>query len=123
MTPQPKHPIIPMKVSLPLLRDPTDGDRLLDDLHPYVDSNNLGVGIGVNGYSNANQDNGVILHIEYYEGKLMLRVWADINQEDPTHVIPLGLAHMTKRKQAEPPPPPEPVAEQPELPNNDAEEK
>jgi hypothetical protein len=33
---------------------------------------------------------GPIIYLEHTnDGKLILRVWADINQEDPTHVIDL----------------------------------
>lgn len=35
-------------------------------------------------------------YAEYYEGRLVLRVWADINQEDPTHRIDLSGARLEK---------------------------
>lgn len=38
------------------------------------------------------------LYVELYQGKLMLYVWADINNEEPTHVIDLEGARESKRK-------------------------
>lgn len=41
---------------------------------------------------------GEVIHLEYRDGKPMLHVWADINQEDPTHSIDLSGAHESNRK-------------------------
>lgn len=41
---------------------------------------------------------GPVFTLERYEGKLQLLVWADINQEDPTHVIDLEGARESLRK-------------------------
>ena len=51
------------------------------------------------GYSDCNSqdDTGIPLVIENINGVLTLRVFADINQEDPTHVIPLNLAKNKNR--------------------------
>ena len=35
--------------------------------------------------------------IEYYKGDVRVIVWADINQEDPTHVISLASAKESNR--------------------------
>lgn len=40
---------------------------------------------------------GEIAIIELYQGKLRLLVWADINREDPTHVIDLSGALESNR--------------------------
>lgn len=47
--------------------------------------------IGFRGYGEktATTGYGRPIHIEHYDGKLTLRVWGDINSEDPTHVIDL----------------------------------
>ena len=37
------------------------------------------------------------IYLEYYEGKWWLRVWADINQEDPTHSIDMSGALESRR--------------------------
>ena len=36
------------------------------------------------------EGHGTPVFIELYKGELRVIVWADINQEDPTHIIPLG---------------------------------
>ena len=41
---------------------------------------------------------GTPVFIELYRGELRVIVWADINEEDPTHVIPLGGAREDRRK-------------------------
>lgn len=42
------------------------------------------------------------IYLEYYEGKWWLRVWADINQEDPTHSIDMsGALHSARREKDE----------------------
>jgi hypothetical protein len=55
------------------------------------------VNIKLNGFSTASSEGSEIIALELYEGKPMLRVWADINQEDPTHNIDLSGALETKR--------------------------
>ena len=38
------------------------------------------------------------IYLEYYEGKWWLRIWADINREDPTHSIDMsGALHSARR--------------------------
>lgn len=37
--------------------------------------------------------------IELYKGVLRVIVWADINQEDPTHIIELGDARESERRE------------------------
>jgi hypothetical protein len=51
----------------------------------------LGIGIHADGYGvkTMHPGYGAIAFLEKYEGKLRLLVWADINQEDPTHTIEL----------------------------------
>lgn len=39
------------------------------------------------------------MYLEYVDGKPVLRVWADINSEEPTHVIDLSGAHISRRHQ------------------------
>lgn len=40
---------------------------------------------------------GTPIILEVYEGELRVVIWSDINQEDPTHIIPLGNARESKR--------------------------
>lgn len=37
------------------------------------------------------------IYLEFYEGKWQLLVWADINEEDPTHRIDMSGAFETNR--------------------------
>jgi hypothetical protein len=41
---------------------------------------------------------GFPIMLEYYNKSIRLVVWADINQEDPTHIIPLENALESNRK-------------------------
>jgi hypothetical protein len=45
---------------------------------------------------------GSVMHLELYDGKPMLRVWADINNEEPTHVIDLSGAAETLLRDSKP---------------------
>lgn len=40
---------------------------------------------------------GFPICLEYYEKSLRLVVWSDINQEDPTHIIPLENSLVSNR--------------------------
>lgn len=44
------------------------------------------------------EGHGPPVFIELYKGELRVLVWADINREDPTHVIPLGGARVNRRQ-------------------------
>lgn len=41
---------------------------------------------------------GFPICLEYYEGSIRLIVWSDINQEDPTHIIPMDNSFTSNRK-------------------------
>lgn len=58
------------------------------------------ISIGIEGYDDYYSENscGTPIYLELYEGKLVLRVWADINSQDPTHVIDLEQAKESNRK-------------------------
>lgn len=60
---------------------------------------NLGLALSFEGYGDccSCDDSGAPIYIEKYEGKLMQRVYADINSEDPTHNIDLENAALSKR--------------------------
>lgn len=44
------------------------------------------------------QHNGAPIWLEHHDGKFLLYVWADINQEDPTHSIDMSGALESKRE-------------------------
>lgn len=71
-------------------------DVVLEDQYEQGDStkgsliiNDTGISIRLNGYSDCstNDDHGVPVYIEKYNGSVRLIVFADINREEPTHVI------------------------------------
>jgi hypothetical protein len=101
LDPADRHIITPysLDASTPFtLRDdsmPKEGDVI----GSMDNSLNLGISLHFDGYSDhCSQDsNGTPIYIEKYEGKLRVIVYADINQEDPTHVICLEGANINKR--------------------------
>lgn len=59
-----------------------------------------GIAISLAGYSTKTSIEGfddAIVFLELYDGKPRLLVWADINSEDPTHIIDLSGAHESCR--------------------------
>jgi hypothetical protein len=70
------------------------------DINGFIDNkNNLGIALHFDGYSDccSTDDNGTPVYIEKYDGDLRVIVYADINHEDPTHVISLQGARNEKR--------------------------
>ena len=62
-----------------------------------VEKGSDGLWIGVSGYSNATDEEGEIILLDWFEDKLSLKVWADINNDDRTHDIPLSGALNSER--------------------------
>jgi hypothetical protein len=79
------------------LTDSGDGD---DTLAVTVEANKNGIEIKPEGYGDLGTIDGYgcPVFLEWANGKLMLHVWADINQEDPTHSIDLTGAKESLRK-------------------------
>lgn len=71
--------------------NPADPDSYSDPIPFIVEFSGNAIAIGFQGYGEATAKTGYgrPIHIEHYDGKLTLRVWGDINSEDPTHVIDL----------------------------------
>jgi hypothetical protein len=64
------------------------------------DDNSPGIGIWIDGCSTKTADNeepDAVAYLEIQDGKPMLYVYADINQEDPTHAIDLSGARTNRR--------------------------
>lgn len=59
--------------------------------------------VGAAGYGDHDSidGDGSPIFLEVHEGRLRLLVWADINQEDPTHVIDLEGARESARKEGQ----------------------
>lgn len=47
---------------------------------------------------NSPDGEGFPIMLEYYDKSIRLVVWSDINQEDPTHIIPLENALESNRR-------------------------
>jgi hypothetical protein len=71
--------------------NPADPDSYNDSIPYIVECSGNAIAVGFQGYGEATAKAGYgrPIHIEHYDGKLTLRVWGDINSEDPTHVIDL----------------------------------
>jgi len=54
----------------------------------------------VEGMSTLSEEQGAPIYLEYYEGKWWMRIWADINSQDPTHSIDMSGA-LDKARDAE----------------------
>ncbi len=70
---------------------------------PYTDETQCDdfLEIEIKGLSTlAEHDDGRIILVEFYEDRWWLRVWADIHQEDPTHIIDLSRAQLELRNDA-----------------------
>ena len=69
------------------LRDPDGGS-----VNGTVVLDSYSLVIKIDGYGDFGSADGYgePIYLEHYDGKLVLRVWADINQEDPTHTIDLS---------------------------------
>jgi hypothetical protein len=74
--------------------------ELFADGPKYSIDTDQGIEIGFDGYNGKDGGNGII-HIEHYKGEIILRVWADINDEEPTHKISLEGARESNRKDIE----------------------
>lgn len=57
------------------------------------------IGLSADGYGvyGASEGDGTPVLIELHEGELRVIVFADINREEPTHIIPLGGAREAQR--------------------------
>lgn len=66
------------------------------------EGDNAGLLIRPDGYGCCNCDDGTTgpVYLEVHEGRLRLIVWADINDEEPTHIIDLEGAREERRNQA-----------------------
>ncbi len=66
-----------------------------------VEINGGGIAIRFDGYSTActQDDIGEPIWVELYDGKLRTLLWADINKEDPTHIIELDAARNIARRE------------------------
>lgn len=83
------------------LKDVSGGSRFI---HVGIrgEGNGGGLVICPQGYGCCNCEDGTTgpVYLEVHEGRLRLIVWADINDEEPTHIIDLEGAKEEQRNQA-----------------------
>lgn len=84
----------------------TDGHSDVNDPTPvkisvHAEVNGFGLALRVEGCGMKTMETGFnqVVIIEKYGGDIRVLVWADINQEDPTHIISMEGARESKRKQ------------------------
>lgn len=80
----------------------------LKDAHPdhsgtlpiclSVSPNGMSLYAEGHGDCGSSEGHGTPIFIELYKGELRVLVWADINKEDPTHVVPLNGARNDRRQ-------------------------
>ena len=75
-------------------------DQFGVDQRITVTASTNGLYIEPQGYGDfsSNDCMGVPIALDFDEDELRLLVWADINQENPTHIIPLAGAKESARK-------------------------
>jgi len=68
-----------------------DVDRDFDAQEVDIEVTSNGIAIHPEGTGTKTETGGSPIWIEMKNGKLRVVVWGDINQEDPTHIIPIDL--------------------------------
>lgn len=78
-----------------------DNKRDQENLYCEVDVSNNAILIGFEGYGDctSSDEHGRPVVIEIRNGVPFLLVWADINDESPTHIIDMAGAALSKRKE------------------------
>lgn len=74
-------------------------ERIFEQLQILIASSPSGINICPKGYGDFDSQTGFgsPIYLEVYEGELRLVVWADINEQEPTHVISLVAAREDRR--------------------------
>ncbi len=79
-----------------------DGQPGTQKVKVSVERDNLALIVHPEGYAVWDTDNSAPIILERYEGRLRLIVWADINEEEPTHIIDLEGARVDGRQETTP---------------------
>jgi hypothetical protein len=72
-----------------------------------IEARKQAITIEAEGHSVCNMDDDMpigkgyrpLVALEIWEGEFRVIVWSDINEEDPTHIIPLTNARISNRKE------------------------
>ncbi|MEI8375324.1 MAG: hypothetical protein WCJ35_21090 [Planctomycetota bacterium] len=81
-----------------VLKDVSDCHSGKQPVTVSVENHNLALIVHPEGYGVYDDDSAPIL-LERHEGKLRLIVWADINDQEPTHIIGLEGAKVDMRQE------------------------
>jgi len=83
-----------------LLTDEMEEDDGGKPIKANIVKGGYGILISLEGYGDASHiDGGWPVALDYFDGKLQVLVYADINSEEPTHMIPLEGAKLSERKE------------------------
>ena len=80
------------------LKDPETNETLKVEVRVCDSMGGLEVFIEGYGTNGCKAGHGAPFALDFHDGELRLLVWADINDEDPTHTIDLSEARETNRK-------------------------
>ena len=80
-----------------ILVDPITKRTLRVNEKQMHQENMVTIDIAGYGEKTATDGNGTPVVLDYYDGKLQVHVWADINKEEPTHCIDLAGALESRR--------------------------
>ncbi len=86
-----------MKTYTVELNDPNPTGVGESKLEVEIEAYRYGIEFKPNGYGDYSSFSGVPFMLEYYEGRLRLLVWDDINKEGPSHIIDLEKARESNR--------------------------
>ena len=84
------------------LKDVMDGQPGTQKVKVSVERDNLALIVHPEGYAVWDTDNSAPIILERHKGRLRLIVWADINEEEPTHIIDLENARVAVRQEVTP---------------------
>lgn len=81
------------------LKDQSDNNAPSQEISINTDVHQSGAFIYASGYTDFSSVSGCIALVELYEGELMIHVYADCNDEQPTHIIKLNGAKTSNKQQ------------------------
>ena len=80
---------------------PDQGDEADGEVNGWLILGRRGIDIGFNGYgtadTNPDSDDGTPIFVELYNGEVIVRVFGDINEEEPTNKASLSGAKESNR--------------------------
>jgi hypothetical protein len=84
-----------------VLKDVIHGQPGEQPVTVAIENHNLALIVHPKGYGVYDDDDSAPILLERHKGKLRLIVWADINSQEPTHIIDLEGARVDVRQKEE----------------------